>query len=239
MTLTAMRTMLANFLKFDLDDFSADASGAVASADATEHLNYGIRTISKAIYQFDPSIVLTLVADQQAYDLRTACGRKVREAKGVIINGNQLFNAVGRGYGMWAMGEADKTYPSWRSDPSGTPTKAFQVGTTLYLHSKPSAAIVSGGSNYVAGVYMAANMTNGADDANSPDIPEELHESIVRLAAIFAANPNVSEQEGLARLDRYNGQAGSEIQEMRRLNYKLAESWGTLSGSSRKTYILS
>jgi hypothetical protein len=238
MILSEMITMLASLLAVDLDNRNAAADGTVTNLQATSDINWAIRFISQRIYQFDPSIVFTVTAETASYNLEstTIFSRKILEARRVIINGNQLYNCQGNKYGMWALGEVERECPTWRADLSGTPSKAFQVGTTLYLHQKPNAAVLSAGSNYIAGQYLAADLHYVNDLANSPDIPLVLHEAVVRMAADFAADPTATEAEALQRLMRYTGKAGVDIELIAKRNKRLAEDWGSTSGATRGNF---
>lgn len=233
MILSAMRTLLGQLLAFDLDGF------ATAAADQTAQINFGIRTISRYIQQYDPSIPFTMVAGTLKYDLRSASfTRKVLVAKAVVINGVPLSNCLGTRNGMWSLEELERFNPTWRTDPTGTPSIPVQMDHYLYMYPPPSQGIIDTGNNFVVGTYLANDMVNGTDDATSPDIPEELHEAIVRIAAVYAADPNTTEQEGLARLSRYSGQAMHDMEEIRKRNMRLMVGWGTTHGRSRRQFIL-
>lgn len=232
LTLANMRTQLSSMLT-DLDNFHGESPSA---SQLTDLINYGIREVSQEIYQIDPSITLTLTADQQTYDLRdvtapAVVSRKVLEPLVVIINGNPLWNAARSRYGLWSLGELQRYRPSWRADSSGTPTIAAFHDRTLYLHAKPNAAVVSGGSNYIMGRYLAADMVNSSDDNNYPDIPEELHEAVVKVAAIFAAEPTMVPGDGaIAKLATFDKRASDSIARIRRRNMRTAQDWGSTSG---------
>lgn len=230
MTYAQMRTMLADLLQYDLDSYQGTSASAT---DDAEILNHAARFISKELYQFDPSIALTLTQDDGDYDLfGTALAKDVLEAKRVIINGVPLRNAKG-GIGLWSYQEVEDRYPQWRTADSGQPRIAFQLNRTLYLYPKPAEAY----SNcFVAGQYLCATLS-GSDTALSYDIPDELHVAVVRLAADFAADPLVTEAEGLARLNRYAQKANFDIRKERQRNMRLASSIGSTPGSSQANVI--
>lgn len=233
MTLQECITLLQRFTAYDLDNSAGSASGAVTDADATAQINYGIRTVSKYIRQYSPKVVFTVVANQPNYDTHstTPFASKMLEVKRVIINGSNLLSASGRRYGLWTVQEVERQHPSWITDAANTPTKAFQVGNELWLHPKPTAATLSSGNNFVGGVYMAPNLDSVTDLSNSPGVPEELHEAVVRIAADFAADPSVTESEGIARLQRYQAKAFDAMEQVRKRNAKLARSWGSTAGN--------
>src|SRR5687768_13984980 len=118
MTYAQMQTMLASFLGYDLDNYQGSAPTATQVA---EQLNYAARFVSKEIYQFDPSVTLTLTIDTASYDLfGTALGKDVLEAKRVIINGVPLRKPNGS-VGLWSYQEVEDRYPQWRTQAHGLP----------------------------------------------------------------------------------------------------------------------
>lgn len=231
MTFLQMQTMLADLLQYDLDNYQGESP---AATDVAEQLNYAARFISKEIYQFDPSIAMTLTTDDGDMDLFSAAfARDVVEVKLVVVNGITLRRADGN-YGLWTQGEITRFATQFRTDSNGTPNKAWQVNRTLYLHPKPSGAFAN---NFVAGQYLCATL-DGQTTSASYDLPEELHPAVVRLAADFAADPSVTEAEGLARLQRYAGKAGYDIKQERRRNKRLASDvMGSPQGSSATNFI--
>lgn len=239
MILSEMRTMLGRLLAADLDNMAGESPD---SAELTSQINYAIRAVSEEIYQLDPSITLTLTAETGSYNLRSSSvvSRKVIEPVVVVINGNPLWAASRKKYGMWTMTEIQDPNigtSKWRDTSSGTCTRAVVMDRTLYLWPKPNAAVVSDGSNYIMGQYLAADLVDGVDDDSSPDLPEEVHEAVVRLAAIFASDPSVSESEAIARIGRYESRAMQAIQKTKDRNRRQAQSWGTVTGSRIPDYI--
>lgn len=230
MTFLQMQAMLADLLGYDLDNYQGASPSAT---DIAEQLNYAARLVSKEIYQFDPSITLTLTIDDGDMDtFGSAFGRDVLEVKRVIINGVPLRKPNGE-VGLWSYQEVEDRYPQWRTQAHGLPRIAFQLGRMLYVYPKPDSAY----SNcFVAGQYLCATLS-GSDTSLSYDLPDELHPAVVRLAADFAADPNVSESEGLLRLQRYATKAGYDIKQERRRNMRLASSIGSTPGSSQSNYL--
>lgn len=225
MTYAQMQTQLADLLQYDLDNYQGASPSAT---DVAEILNRAARFISKQIYQYDPSISLTTTIDDGDMDtFGSAFGKDVLEVKRVIINGVPLKAADGS-IGMWTLQEVERSYPQWRTATNGLPRVAFQVNRTLYLYPKPAAAY---SNSYVAGQYLCATLS-GSDTALSYDLPDELHPAVVEMAAVYAANPTVSEPEGLQRLERFAANAGFDLKQERRRNMRLAQSAGTTPGSS-------
>jgi len=220
--------MLGEFLAYDLDNYKGASPTA---AELTSQINIGVRFVSRQIYQFDPNITLTLDTTAIKQDLRDTTtprvSRKVLKPVAVYINGNPLYRADGRGIGLWSLDEFNRYRTNWRTQDAGTPNAAAFDGRYLWLNPKPSAVL---SNNAIAGQYLAADLINSNDDSNPPDLPEELHEAVVRIAADFAADPNVSEQEGLQRLQRYAMKAGADIADIRRRNMRFAHSFGSVRG---------
>jgi hypothetical protein len=226
-----MATMLGDLLKSR--DVSNYKGLAPTATQISEQLNYAARFISKEIYQFDPSIAMTLTIDDGDMDLfGTAFTRDVLEVKQVIVNGIPLRAANGT-IGMWSYQEVERIYPQWRTAAHGTPRIAFQLDRTLYTYPKPDAAY---SNSYVSGTYLCAELT-GSDTALSYDLPVELHVPTVLLAADFAADPTVAEVEGVARLQRYAARASYDIKKVRRQNMRLASAIGTTPGSSTPNFM--
>lgn len=236
MTLSELKTGLERALQLDLDH---EAGENPSGSELTASINKAIRFISAEIYQIDPSITLDLTTDDGTIDLRDTdvVSRKVIEPLVVIIAGNPLSVASGRKYGMWTLSEIQAYCPTWRSDSSGTPSKAAFHDRTLYLHPAPNSTNAALSTHYIMGQYLAADMVDGVDDSSYPDIPEELHEDIVRLAAVFAADSTVSEGEALARLGRYEARAKEKMAQIRTRNRRTALSWGTVTRAAQPRYI--
>lgn len=222
-------------LSLDLDDFYGDSP---SDAQDAVSFNWAIRAIARRVCLFDPKITLTLTADVGTYDLRSlsVLSRKVVRPYYVVINGNMLLDASRRGYGMLTLGELDILNPAWRTAASGTPSRAAYHGTTLYLDSKPNAAVVSGGSNYVGGTYLPVALTASDLSVELP-LPEELHEAVCYFAAYHTSTPMASEQEAWKRLGVYAQEWQSVVEEIRRENIAQLQSWGTGITSPNADYI--
>lgn len=231
MTYLEMQTMLADFLR-SRDVFNYQGSSPSAT-DIAEQLNYAARLVSRQIYQFKPSIAMTLTIDDGDMDLfSSAFTEDVLEVKRVIVNGVPLRKPNGE-VGLWAYQEVEDRYPQWRTATHALPRVAFQLDRTLYLYPKPDAAY---SNSFVAGQYLCGTLT-GSNTALSYDLPDELHPAVVRLAADFASDPTVSDMEGIARLQRYVSKAGFDINEMRRRNKRLASSIGSTPGSAQSNFL--
>lgn len=218
----------------DLDNSKGESP---TDGNKNEQLNWAYRLICRRVSLFDPAIVLTLTASTPLVDIRdvTEVSKKVIDVKGVYINNNPLMKADGMTRGLWTLQELEKDYPGWRSAPDGTPRVAIQQNyNVLRLWPAPTAAIVSAGNNYVAGTYLPPDMSN---DADVPDLPEELHEVIAYSAAVKASLPVVTEQEMWNRIKAYSAESVALIDEFAGSQKRLMSDWGSTGGYPTNDYI--
>lgn len=201
--------MVKDHTQYDLDN---SAGTAPTDAQIVAQINWAQRAIARIVEPFDPSITLTLTGSTATYNLRslTVVSKKVIRIARVMINGVWLMTRSGRDPGLWSLDEIEQYAPTWRTDGTGTPTKAVQYDTTLLLHQSPSGVFAN---NYIAGVYFPADLSSSSL-SGVPDLEEELHEALAMTAAIYAADPMVSEAEGLSRLARFNGRAAEAIRQV-------------------------
>ncbi len=155
-------TLLKSLLSYDLDSRVSQDS-APTNAQMLDDLNYAKDIISKNIFQYNPSIVLTLTAQSNALnpinirDLSVVSGRVLRPLQ-VIINNRTLTDSKGQ-RGTWAVTELNNYIPTWRSDGAGVPYIAATVSNDkIVLYPAPSQAVVDTGGNYISGLYLAADM---------------------------------------------------------------------------------
>lgn len=210
---------LIDFVKdhaaFDLDLYPGESP---TDAEVVELLNWALRILSRKLWLVDPSIVITLVAGTQSYDLRSASlSRDVWLCLRAYINGSPLLDWQGEQVGLWTLEEMEATNPTWRAAANGTPTAAMVIDRKIYFYLKPSSTVVSTGSNYVAGCYLAADLAAGSLSA-VPDIPDETQEALGLLATVKGSTPNVSEEEGWARLKEFHSGAFELVEEIAAAN---------------------
>lgn len=226
MTLTELRTRVTDLLKFDLDNFGTVAAGTVSDAYLDAQLNWALRLLAKKLFLYDASITFTLTTNQSSYDLRnvstSAFSRKVLWVHYVIIGGEVLRDVQQTEPGLWTMPQLEKRFTTWRTDSAGTILRALQTDRALIVHPKPSA---TGSNNFVAGRYTPVALSSAGD---IPDIPEELHEILATLAAVKAAEPQVSEQEGWTRLQRFDAAIPDQVAIAAKTAYMSI--FGTLDG---------
>ena len=233
MILTELIVLMDDFLSYDLDNVKQREGHTVTNEEKTAQLNYGVRSVSRFIKQFDPSITMTPVADQNYVDLRDvdtpAVSRKVIEASFAVVNGTVLRRPDGS-RGLYKYQEAERLFTDWRGADSGTPSGAWQIGDKLYFNCPVSSTVVSAAENYIGGKYLAADMVWGADVA--PDIPEELHEAVAYCAAVFVAQPTVGESTAMNRTLAYRQEWQEAAKEVRRRNMRYLNDFGTTPGSA-------
>lgn len=210
MLTSALITMVKQHLLYDLDNYAGQTPTDLAIVG---QLNWAQRAVARKIEPYDPLIGLTLTPSQLQHNLRdlAVVTKKVVRPELVMINGVTLLTRDQKDYGLWSMNELRSSCSTWFSDAAGTPTKAVFYDTKLILHPKPTSAFAN---SYIAGVYFPADLTDPAVTDATPDLPEEIHEALALMAALYAADPNVSEAEGLSRLGRYSQRAHDAIRQV-------------------------
>lgn len=224
MTLATIRAMVTNFTTdFHLDNYVA---ASPSSAELTAQVNWAIRLFSKRTFcNFDPEITFTLTASTSLYDCRdvsapAVVSRKILLPLFVTINGAVLRSPSGRFGGLWSFSQLTRSNPGFQTEDSGTPTRAIWLpNNKMLLSVPPDADVVTAGENYIAGAYLAADMADGADDANSPDVPEEYHEVLAYMASVKAGSPRATEAEAWNSIANYDQEAWREIREMANDNH--------------------
>lgn len=215
MTLSDLIGLQASFLGADLDNYAASGSVSPPPSGAVlPQINYAVRTIGRMLQQFKPMVSLTLVAGVQSYNYQgSAFQLRMTEVHSVTVSGTTLKNWA-RKPGLFAFREIESKYPTWQTAGSGVPVAAFQNSNELWFHPRPAQAYQA----YVAGFYIPPDLVNASD---VPDLPVEVHEAVAFLAAVYAAQPYVTEEEGLARMGAYNQSWTIFIQETRARNERM------------------
>lgn len=224
-TLAQLRTLQTEFMAMDLDNSSSEAP---TSAQQLLQLNFALRKISRRMFLVDSLLTFTPVASTPIQNLRTACNKRVVQPLLVTINGIMLREAAGREYGLWSWAELMRYHPTWQTGDDGTPTLACYKGNSeLILYQQPSAAVVSAAENFMVAQVLAADLSA---DGDVPAIPEECHEAVAYLAAVFAAKPTATEQEQWQRLGEFNRSWLEDVDEVARHNRDALQSWGSTQG---------
>lgn len=210
-------TLAKESTAYDLDAaFGTVNNQTGTDAQWVRYLNWAQRVAARLIEPYSPKITLTLVIGQDTYNLRDittpVVSKKVVRVHKVVINGTPLLTRAARDYGLWSLDELETFAPTWFSDTTGQSTKAVQQGQNLILHPAPSSLF---SSNYIAGTYLPADLVDPSTGTDStPDLAEECHEAIALMAAVYAADPTVSEAEGIARLQRLSARAHDAIRQV-------------------------
>lgn len=223
MVLSELRALQSNYLGYDLDNYLGESPGEDGQ---NGQINRALRVISKECFLFDPKVTFTVVAGQFRYSLddrkTPVVSKRIVRPHYVTINGNKLWNADQTAYGVWGWQEFVHSNPKWEASSSGTPTKAVLFGAReVLLHLPPTAAVVSAGENFIAGQVLANDLVNDTDDPSDQGVPVEIHEAIAYLAAVYASEPNVTEQEGWVRVGRYDSQWTKMVRAIRNENRRL------------------
>lgn len=232
MTVAQLIQRVKDLAAFDLSNFLMTTDGTISDANVVIQLNEAQRRISTRIEQFDHSIVTTLVDGTANYDLRNTAvfAKAIVKPLFVVINGNPLYDASGRDFGMWSLNELQRANPNFRSDTAGTPTRACWYGNTkMTLNAPPSAAVVSAARNYVAGTYLPSDM-NASLTSATPDLPVELHEALAVKTTVWAAISATSKAEGWTRLKALDAWADETIERVRDENISNLNDWGSTQG---------
>lgn len=201
---------IAYFTDYDLGVFYG---ASPTTAQKLFLLNWAQKLIGKDLKVYRPHNALTL-AQSFTFNLRdtSVVERKVVEATSVIVNGVKLTRPDGQTYGFWTMPELERYFPTWMLDAADTPQRAVVQANVLYLHPKPTAAVVAAAQAYVPGTALPLDKV---DDSGGPadavkglgtqlDLPDELHEACALLTAAKAALPQLSETDAWRRVGAYN-----------------------------------
>jgi hypothetical protein len=208
-TLNQLRSDLSAHLQTDGDNF---AGTAPATADLTKQINYAMRAIGRAMFLVKTQVPLATVIGTFKYELNAMSPRPVRVL--FVERGGIPFKDYENREGLYSFIELARDYPGFHTGAvAGTPTAATQQDMTLYLAPKPVA---------VETLTMTAQVIPDdlVADGDIPDLPLWVHEAIVYVAAIYAADPVVTGEEALARLARFEQRASARIAEEAARNMK-------------------
>lgn len=225
-TLANLRTLQTNFMSMDLDNYVGESP---SSAEQTTQLNWAQRTIARRLFMVDAKVTFTPVfGDGLIQNIRTACSKRVIQPFSVTINGNPLWNCAGNEIGLWSLAELFRYNPKWQTASAGTPTAAVYKGNgELILYLPPTSTVISDGNNFICGQVLPAEMST---DGSAPSIPEECHECLAYLAAVYAAMPMATEAEMWKRIEAFNGSWVRIVDEIAKENRDALQAWGSTTG---------
>ena len=223
MTLAELRDRTTKFLAYDLDNFEGETP---TDPELDSQVNFAMRLMSREMHLVNPKVQLRLKANQSIvnYQDTDQVEQTVVRPYHVTIDGNKLWNARRDSYGLWTYGQFVQEHPTWESASSGTPTIAATFGSRQFILFEPaSAAIAAQTDHYIAGQVLCNRLTGVRpyDDPARQGFPDEFHEGIAYLASVFAARPNVTEQEGLQRLAMFNAEWEAYCKAARNENRRL------------------
>lgn len=215
MTLTEMVARLALRLGYDLDNYAGETP---STADQYDQINFAARTVARHVHHSRAGVALTVTSNVFQYSLHgSAFSQPMIEVWNVINNGTMLVDYLGQP-GLHSYQEMNKEFPGWQtgsvSGALSTVVAACQVGTELWLYKKPT----GGGTLYVDGRCLPVKMTSGSDVS---ELHIDLHEAIVDIAAIYAADPSASDNQAIARLQSYSQRSYQTLSDVREENIRL------------------
>ena len=232
MTLSTIRTLVTDFGTY-LDNYRGDSPTA---AELVAQINWGIRVFARRWHLLDNRITFTIsnpIASTNGakFNIRDTTtpvvSKRVVLPYVVYIGGQPLYDWNGNP-GLWSISQLDQRVSGWQTESSNTPYRAAYLGNGKLLLSPPPAT--AGSNNFIAGTYLPADLTNGTDDAASPDLPDELHEALAYFVAQHVALPTATEQEQWEKLKVYNQEWMSLVTEIATENRNAIEGPWTDSG---------
>lgn len=198
-----------------LDNSASAVSGVAPTApEQTAQINWAIRRLAKFCRLYDPRITFNIYptalvnTNGAQYNIRDAPGtvsKKVAKPLVVYISGEPLLDWKGDP-GLYSVTQLQNWRKTYLTEASNTSTiAAYAGGGRLILSPPPTSA---GSNNFIAGLYLPADLRNGTDDDAYPDmgIVEELHECIAYMAALQAAIPTATESEQWQRIAAYRAE---------------------------------
>lgn len=203
MTLATARTLIGKWLQTDADNFFGDAP---SSAELTEQINVGIRAVALDLFLVDTDIALTVVAGQFTYALKSLSPPVVRVL--MVTRAGVPFKDYQGISGLYNLEEMRRDYPAFVAGTvTGSPIAATQADGYLHLYPKPT----TGETLYLTAQVVPNPMVNGTDDNNELPLPTWTHEAVVLMACTYAADPVTTNEEGLARMARFQQRARETI----------------------------
>lgn len=151
------------------------SSGLTYVSDDTTYwslMTRRLKVMSEATFRlYHDAIDFTLTANQSTYDYTTASAaftisgtqRKLLHVTNVVINGSPLRTFSGT-VGCVSQDEMDDMWPEYRTADADVPHKWWETDPgVLHVAAKPTATVISTGSNYVSAFYSHFVITAGAD----------------------------------------------------------------------------
>lgn len=200
MTTAELITRVNEYIAYDLDSYagasSSDPPVSPSDAAVVRALNEALLDMGKAAFLVDVALPLTLVQGRAVTSLKltstgSAVTKPVYRVFSVVVAGNRLRTRLGGEYGLWAFAELTDCYPAWMTDAEGVPSKAAEIGNRqLALHPAPDAATAALATHYLEAQVLPKPLST-ATPLLEPDLEDDLHEYVAKLAAAKLAEPNV------------------------------------------------
>lgn len=205
MTLSALRTRTANLVAYEgTTTEGSDPSGSTLD----EAINWAQDVLSKRLYLYS-SVTFTTSGSTNVYDTQSSSffGRRMLSVDLVVINGTTLRDKGGQ-YGMYSFPEFNAWYPTWQTAGSGTVEAACFTNPNLIITPSPSGSI---SNSYVRGRHLALALASSSDVS---ELPEQVHELIPYLAAIYIQEPVIDAEESWKRLEVYRLNAAEDVPQL-------------------------
>lgn len=199
MQLSELRTLLTQLLQTDLDNFAGDTP---STADLNAQINRALREIARFIRPRFAKVQLTITSPDQEILLSNTSkfARAMLDIDGIYVSSGVEVEVVPP--------PAFERDTNWRFATSGTPTMATVENNSLRFDrpwSTSPTIFVSGDGFYLPLV----------NDIDVPELPVDAHEAIAYYAAVFAAEPSVSDQTAMNRLQIYSPRSFATLNSIR------------------------
>jgi hypothetical protein len=200
MTRATLRTLLGQLLQTDLDNYAGDSP---STSDLDAQLNRALREIARFIRPKFAKVNLTITSPDQEIDL----GNTTKFAR-AMLSVDRIYVSSGVEVQVVPMPQFERD-TNWRFATSGTPILAAVENNTLRFD-RPWA---TSPTVIVAGDGFYLPLTS---DSQVPELPEDAHEAIAYVAAVFAAEPSIVDGTAMSRLQTYSQRSFAALDAVRK-----------------------
>lgn len=213
MTTTELITFVKDLQAYDLDHMRGEAP---TDAEVVSSLNWALRVFSRALYLYDMSVTQTLTIGTHTYPMQSGFSKRIIYPYRAMVGTTAMRNRRGS-LGLYTVAELDKDYPTWRTVTAGTIKVVATDGSNIIVAPKPDSAVTL----TIGGRVLAPDLSHSTG-ATAPEIPVECHEALGMMAAVRSALPNVTENEGWARIRAYDETWPEMVEQIARANWAQA-----------------
>lgn len=181
-------------------------------AEVARVLNEGIRRFAAATEcLYDDKVALTLTVGDRDYPLRgssIAFAREMKTIHRVFVDGAVLRDPFG------APGPTSRASlpASYLTEASGRPRYWWVQSKILLLSPAPDQVYPN---TFVSGPYLPSAVDFDSPSSSIP-VPDEYRHALAAWCAMDLAEPNVTGESDMVRLQRFNARAWSELAELKR-----------------------